>query len=238
MKNANKILYIIIASLLIILALSIRSCDINRKHFIESDKALTSQKLDNQSFRQTVTKQGQKIFSQEQIMLVDRKVIKEQMDKIEGLSKVKTQIKIETRTEVVKIEVPIDNPIYIKDSLGKKYLLTPSNFKVADEWYDISGVIGDEGNVNFDRVSFKNKTSVYIGLKKRTFKEFITFKKRERTISIIDANPYTTVNRLNNFSVVERKRLFSIGMSGGYAITPVGIQPYLGVGVNINLIRF
>lgn len=35
-----------------------------------------------------------------------------------------------------------------------------------------------------------------------------------------------------------RNRRFSVGIQGGYGITPKGVQPYLGVGVSVNLCKF
>jgi len=61
------------------------------------------------------------------------------------------------------------------------------------------------------------------------------FRKRTEIINVINQNPYVTDHSVKSYKFKPKQKLFSVGIQGGLGITPVGVQPYLGVGVQVNL---
>lgn len=63
------------------------------------------------------------------------------------------------------------------------------------------------------------------------------FMPRLEEITVYPKTQYITVQTEKTIVVPDKKR-FGIGVQAGYGITPAGFQPYLGVGISYNLIRF
>ncbi len=67
------------------------------------------------------------------------------------------------------------------------------------------------------------------------------FWKKKRFVEVTNSNPYSSLNYLKTYEVKQPKRKwFSIGIQAGYGIDLVDLKPkpYIGVGIQVNLINF
>lgn len=190
-----------------------------------------------EEFRIEKIKDGKKIALQAENIISNKKLIESLRDTISQFGNITNQTKIEIQTVVKEIPVPIKDYVYIKDNFGISYLKTPAAFsyKEPSNWFSMDGVITDKGTIEFKRLEYRNSISVYAGWKKRTLGQTLLFKKKERQIGVVDMNPYSNVTSLKNFTIQEKKNRVSLGLQGGYGITPKGFLPYAGLGLNVRI---
>lgn len=196
--------------------------------------------LQEHKFSTIIDKQGNKLSIQQQEIVSKQSDINRLIDKVDELSKITTQIKIETRTKIDSIMVLIDNPVYITRSNGK-YLMLPANFRKLDNpWYGFTGTILDNGTERIDSLWINNKPTITFGMESFKLKEFIKHPSKRRVPEVVfeDKNPYTTTQKLSNVKLDKPLPKISIGIQGGYGITSKGLGGYLGLGINYSLISF
>lgn len=189
-----------------------------------------------EKFRIEKTKDGKTIALQAENIISNKKLIESLTDTISQFGKITGQTKIETETIIKEVPVKIEVPVYITQN-GIDYLKTPANFSYQekDKWFSMDGTITSKGTIEFHRLEYRNSLSIYAGWKKRTVGQFLTFKKKERQIGVVDLNPYSNVTSLKNFVIKEKTNRVSLGLQGGYGITPKGFLPYVGVGLNLRI---
>lgn len=102
-----------------------------------------------------------------------------------------------------------------------------------EEWITLGGFV-DRTSIVFEVIEVRDSLSFVTHWKRDGL-----FKPRGLEITAISANPYTKFRTLNS-TVIKKPppSRFGIGLSVGAALTGQGIQPYLGFGVNWNLIEF
>jgi hypothetical protein len=217
--------WITTAILIILLIGSMNKCTRN-KEMLDQEQAYTEQ------FKIEKTKDGKTIALQAENIVSNKKLIKSLSDTISSFKKITQQTKFVLVTKVVEVEVPI----YIKDSVGNSYLKTPANFSYEDKdkWFYWNGTITDKGTLQIREAGYRNSLSIYAGWKNKPLKDI--FKKRERQIGVVDLNPYSTVSKLSNFTIKEKEHRISIGLQGGYGITPKGLLPYAGLGIQLRIL--
>lgn len=67
------------------------------------------------------------------------------------------------------------------------------------------------------------------------------FWKKKRFVEVTNNNPYSSLNYLKTYSVKQPKRKwFSVGVQAGYGLDLIDLQPrpYIGIGIQFNLINF
>lgn len=229
--------YLQSAAIIILIALLClsRCGDSKKEKQMDSDRDILSKR--NTEYKEIITKANNKIYSQEQALVKAGETIETQADIIDHLKKVNTVVSMTVKTQYDTVRVSIDRPIY-KEINGISYLKTPATFSKKAEWYSISGEIQTGGNIKFDTLSFITKPSIFIGYSRKTFLQTITFQKAKRTVVFKDANPYSKVLSMENIAVEEKKNRVSIGIQGGYGMTLFGPSPYIGIGIQYNIIRF
>ena len=146
----------------------------------------------------TIDSQGREITSQK--ALIVSKDQENEMLLIENkrLKNIRSEVKVVTDTRVDSIFVPFElNSIVTNtnDSTPPKKI-----FKVNNEWYGINGYVLHNG-VMIDSISFKNELFVTIGEEKQGF-----MRKREVTVDIINASPYSSTSEVYNVIVKKRKK--------------------------------
>jgi len=62
------------------------------------------------------------------------------------------------------------------------------------------------------------------------------FKKRKSEVKIVNLNPNTVTDEMRAFNIEHKQKRVSLGIQFGYGMTNTGLSPYVGLGVNINLI--
>jgi len=128
--------------------------------------------------------------------------------------------------------------VIINDTI---YYTYEKNFKLYNEYDDKDTIVWVFGNVILGKMLFevsldiKNRYDVTIGRERKN-----VFKRWESYADITTYNPYDNVSHFRSYSKQKIKpKRFGIGFSVGYAFILNGaLSPYIGVGVNYNLIEF
>lgn len=113
-----------------------------------------------------------------------------------------------------------------KDSVA--YVYPTYTDSLSDAWVTVKAVMGKDTSVFNLKVT--NKFSAVVGKDR----------KRGPFVDLITENPYTTVKSLRTYQVsLPRPKKFGIGFSTGvtYNFSTSKPAPYIGVGINYNLIR-
>ncbi len=223
---------IAIIILSIILIGGITRCKQN-KVMLDQEKSYTEQ------FRIEKTKDGKTIALQSENIISNKKLIESLRDTISQFGEITSQVKVTTETIIKEVPVKIEVPVYISQG-GVDYLKVPADFSHEDphKWFSLNGTITNKGIIQFHKLSYRNSLSIYAGWKKRTFGQFITFKKRERQIGVVDLNPYSQTTSLKNFVIKEKQSRFGIGVGVGGSLSSKGLQPSINFGLQYNLIRW
>ena len=57
-------------------------------------------------------------------------------------------------------------------------------------------------------------------------------------VKITNQNPYTKIGEIESITFDKKPKYFGIGFNAGYGISKNGLSPYIGVGINYNLLKF
>lgn len=233
LSRTNKILIGSQVLLIIILVMSVRSCNTNQALAELNQYKLDEYLEERQEFVTTINEQGEQIAIQDEVIITKDKKIEKQLLENSQLKKLNRQIKIgfETKLENVIAEYEgklEDNLISetIHDTIHDTVYTNPigvkfgTPFSLYDDWYYTAGSIEKNG-VLFDSLSFRNDLTITVGRKREGW-----FKPMETKVEVVSSNPYTRINSLNNIKIQENKDklinkpwfTFILGTATGFTI--------------------
>lgn len=127
-------------------------------------------------------------------------------------------------TTIVKIDsIPIPYEVPVPYEFTRKWIKkTP--------FYSLTGTSTHTG-VTIDELQIPNTLSFIIGDKRTGL-----FKTHYR-IEAVNSNPYITTTGLDAFTHKTNERILSLSLQAGYGMTLKGFSPYVGAGVDIDLLR-
>lgn len=64
------------------------------------------------------------------------------------------------------------------------------------------------------------------------------FKPNAINVMIRNNNPFIKVRDVKSFRIKEKRKPFGLGLSAGYGVGGQGLSPFIGIGINYNLINF
>lgn len=196
-----KINYKKISRLILLLAVAIllllKSCSV----ILENNKLkqqVAVMKSENQAFSEEITKDGQRMAEQEQLIVTQKQAINAGLIKIKNLKKIKSQVRVETITEVDSFFVAFErkDTLSADSSSSKKF-----SYQDPKDWFTLAGMVTKQG-VGISEMSVRNKYHITIADKKVGF-----FKAPKPSVILINENPYTTTEKMNNL-VIENKSPF------------------------------
>lgn len=206
MKVINRVTIVI---LVLLLAASVKECNRHRVQSEETLKSVMSYRDKSQPFKTDVGLNGQVSATQNQAIVSDSKELQRLLKENSDLKKVNQQIAIEADIKIrdviatysnVKVEeafiydtVEVDKVVPVGVKFGTKYNLT-------DEWYSVAGSVQPTG-VHIDSLTFRTDTYVNIGYTRDKW-----YKRLEPKVEVVEKNPHTTVNSLNNLTVKDHKK--------------------------------
>ena len=119
----------------------------------------------------------------------------------------------------------------VSDTL-KNYPKYKSNINI-DDWV-IGNVFANKDSTKIN-LKIKNAYSVVIGSEKQGL-----FKKTKPYVEVINKNPFSETKSLRTYQVsLPKQKRFSLGISVNYGIGKgFEFQPFIGIGIQYNLIRF
>lgn len=160
------------------------------------------------------------IFSSESVTFEDERQIKRLTDTITVIKKIREVVMVQQDVRVDTIFIKID-----KSDVQNK------TFVFSDEWIDINGGVDDD-NIKINKISLKNEVFITLGEEKRFLKSNLL------KVNVRNTNPYFFQGDLKSLTKKIKPPRYSFGISVGYGVTENGLSPYLGVGIQRNLISF
>lgn len=154
-----------------------------------------------------------------------QQLVKEYKKKLKNPGSSVVYVKGETIYDTIK-EIPKDIAEQIKhlrdgifDTISNPYIYSSYGFKGSNSYFNL-------------RVY--NKYSVVIGQESQGW-----FKPKKTIVEVVNHNPYSSTSTVRAFQVLQPKETkFSVGPQVGYGFTAQGGQPYIGIGLQYNLIKF
>lgn len=133
-----------------------------------------------------------------------------------------TQSKGATETVVIRDTVKVGGETQIADFYETKW---------SNKWED--GYILARPDSIFRDIKVKNDYQITLGSVKNGW-----FKPKEYEVQVLNLNPNTSTRELRSFQVTNKPKRISIGLQAGYGVGLLDFktQPYVGLGVQYNLI--
>ena len=158
--------------------------------------------LENLAFEEEVNKKGERIISQEQIILSQKDAIEQGLLKIDRLKKVKSQVNIVTETKIDTFIVSHTDTIveYID---GGAFLKLPQTYNYNTEHLNFGAEVSKYG-LKVNNISILNTSTITIGYKGNGL-----FKKSTPIVELTNSNPYVQTNSVGNVVIEEKKNLIT-----------------------------
>lgn len=238
-KPSSTLYQIFIAILLVLLVVVyIRSCnkkvDTSREqtNFINSlSDSLKSSRLQNNSEKatisvlQTASKEAfLKLRIKEAEIVVLQSIVYEYKEKLKAGSSVTTAVTETSFKHEGSTVVTVHDTVKAEN---KVYLYPEYTDTVNNQWISYRATM--------------NKDNTYLDLKiTNRYAVILGYEKKKPFVDVVNYNPYSSTRILRSYQVsIPRQKVWGIGLSAGVGIgNGVKPTPYIGVGINYNIIRF
>ena len=184
-------------------------------------KQILKFELSEQKYLETISENGARLVEQEQIILTQEDAIQNNLLEINRLKKIKSQVVVNTITQIDSVFVPfiVDSIVNDTNILPTNYISVPKRFSLIDEWYSVNGKIKLNGLL-IDSLSFNNELSLTIGNKSQGL-----FKKSQPVVLVEYSNPYVRTTSMQNIIIKDELRFYDkksfwygVGFSTGILI--------------------
>tara|TARA_R110002012_G_scaffold300777_1_gene500751 strand:+ start:998 stop:1657 length:660 start_codon:yes stop_codon:yes gene_type:complete len=175
--------------------------------------------LDNLAFEEEINEKGQRIVSQEQIILSQKDAIEQGLLDIDKLKKVQSQVNVVTETIIDTFVVSHTDTIvqYIE---GDAFLKLPHTYNYYTEHLNFGAEISSQG-LKVNNISILNTSTITIGYKNNGL-----FRKSTPIVELKNSNPYVQTNSVGNVVIKENKSLIENPKVWG------GLGLFLGLLIN------
>lgn len=152
------------------------------------------------------------------LKLKDKEIV-ELQDLVKKYKNVKSATIIKTKTKIVEKIV------------NKTVLDTISNTPIYESSFNLKDYIWG------DIVAKKDTTDIKINIKNDF--NIVTYKERGKLVlDVSDKNPYSVTKVQRSYINLPKQKRFGLGVNAGYGISKSGLSPYIGLGVNYNILNF
>lgn len=156
--------------------------------------------------------------------------IAEQADSLKYLKRLKSKVKVVTkfitvRDTISKVDTVIQTP------LGS-YAKLPINIRESHKWYNYHFIVDEKGLIIRDSLEIRDQLTITVADQRMGW-----FKKARPVVVVENKNPFVQIDKMQNVIIDRQKRDLAIGFQVGYGISSGGISPYVGVGLQWNVIR-
>lgn len=155
-------------------------------------------KLENLSFEDEVNEKGERIISQEQIILSQKDAIEQGILEVNRLKKIKSQVSVVTETIIDTFIVNHTDTI-VEYRNGDAFLKLPQSYLYETEHLNFGAEISKIG-LKVNNISIFNTSSVTIGYKSNGL-----FRKKSAVVEIQNSNPYVMTNSVGNVIIKEKQ---------------------------------
>ena len=212
---------LITIGLFLLLSLMFRECS-SRDQEISSKKLIAQLNDSLQSYRD---KEGKMISKISSIEIDNMSFFKQLEVKDKTIQELQKLVKKSTlAASIIKTETKVDTVFKttkIKDTVNITY----------ETDFDVQGWIWGTVSMNKDTTSLKVFTRDQYDIR-------LSKEKDGTYIDVINHNPFSTTQEVRSVYKLPKQKKFGIGVNLGYGITSYGLSPYIGLGINYNLINF
>lgn len=207
--------------LFLLISLMFRECS-DRNREISSKKLIAQL---NDSLRSYRDKEGKMISKISSIEVDNMSFFKQLEVKDKTIKELQKLVKKGTlAASIIKTEIKVDTVFRttkIKDTVNVTY----------ETDFDVQGWIWGTVAMNKDTTSLRVFTRDQYDIR-------LTKEKDGTYIDVINHNPFSTTQEVRSVYKLPKQKKFGIGVSLGYGMTSQGLSPYIGFGLNYNLINF
>jgi hypothetical protein len=176
--------------------------------------------IENQSFKNEITKSNEKISSQSQIILTQKEAIDNGIIEIERLKNIKSKVRVVTQTVIDSVFVPYTQTSIDSSFNGKVEFKNYFDYLEPKGWYSLKGYASNLG-LHIDSLKVKNDYSIYIADRKMGL-----FKKAQPEVLLLNKNPFTETIQMSNVVIVVEKPFYKknlfwagAGLIGGFLLS-------------------
>jgi hypothetical protein len=155
-------------------------------------------KLENLSFEDEINERGERIISQEQIILSQKDAIEQGLLEVNRLKKIKSQVSVVTETIIDTFIVNHTDTI-VEYRNGDAFLKLPQSYLYETEHLNFGAEVSKIG-LKVNNISIFNTSSVTIGYKSNGL-----FRKKSAVVEIQNSNPYVMTNSVGNVIIKEKQ---------------------------------
>lgn len=221
MRNKNIFSWLVLIFIIIIIIFCVKACNNNIRK--ENSKLVESLNDSISYYRDVEGILHSKISVIEddyflKLKLKDKEIV-ELQDLVKKYKNVKSATIIKTETKIVEKIV------------NKTVLDTISNTPIYESSFNLKGYIWG------DIVAKKDTTDIKINIKNDF--NIVTYKEKNKLIlDVSDKNPYSITKSQRSYINLPKQKRFGLGVNTGYGISNSGLSPYIGFGINYNLLNF
>lgn len=147
------------------------------------------------------------------------KDIQELQELVKKYKNVQAATVIKTETKVV--EKIVNKPIF--DTISRETAYYSK--------FDLDGFVWGE------IVAKKDSTDLILNIR-NDFNIVSHYDKGKLVLDVSDKNPYSITKSQRSYINLPKQKKWGLGINAGYGISKNGLSPYIGLGVNYNLINF
>lgn len=147
------------------------------------------------------------------------KDIQELQELVKKYKNVQAATVIKTETKVV--EKIVNKPIF--DTISKETAYYSK--------FDLDGFVWGE------IIAKKDSTDLILNIR-NDFNIVSHYDKGKLVLDVSDKNPYSITKSQRSYINLPKQKKWGLGINAGYGVSKSGLSPYIGLGVNYNLINF
>ena len=147
------------------------------------------------------------------------KDIQELQELVKKYKNVQAATVIKTETKVV--EKIVNKPIFDTISRDTAYYSK----------FDLDGFVWGE------IIAKKDSTDLILNIR-NDFNIVSHYDKGKLVLDVSDKNPYSVTKSQRSYINLPKQKRWGLGINAGYGVSKSGLSPYIGLGVNYNLINF
>lgn len=221
MRNKNIFSWLVLIFIIIIIIFCVKACNNNIRK--ENSKLIESLNDSISYYKDVEGVLHSKISVIEddyflKLKLKDKEIV-ELQDLVKKYKNVKSATIIKTETKIVE------------KTVNKTVLDTISNTPIYESNFNLKGYIWG------DIVAKKDTTDIKINIKNDF--SIVAYKEKNKLIlDVSDKNPYSITKSQRSYINLPKQKRFGLGVNAGYGISKSGLSPYIGLGVNYNILNF
>ena len=221
MRNKNIFSWLVLIFAIIVIIFCVKAC--NNSIRKENSKLIESLNDSIRYYRDVEDILHSKISVIEDDYFLKLKLKDKEINELQNLVKKYKNVKSAT---IIKTETKI-----VEKIVNKTILDTISNTPIYESSFNLKGYIWG------DIVAKKDTTNIKINIKNDF--SIVTYKEKNKLIlDVSDKNPYSITKAQRSYINLPKQKRWGLGINAGYGVSKSGLSPYIGLGVNYNILNF